>query len=241
MSPHRLIRPLAVAAAVFVVTMAADSSRTAAKSSANPAGIPDSITIRLAVKNFNSGRFTACQNQPLWGWDTLTWRARSGDDLPRDSTRRRFLLSESFRLGKIVSRDSAWVLFHGILFTGGGLDSVLAGPAGQERCLEMMDASMCLRIMTVPRWPEPPRKSVATALVIGRVIDDLTLEPVSMASVIVLNSRLITHTTEPGEFALEGVPVGKQTLEACREGYYSRDVEITAPSDVTVRLQRIRR
>jgi len=72
----------------------------------------------------------------------------------------------------------------------------------------------------------------------GRVVDSLTGEPVTTATVLLVGTRLGAVCDSNGAFEVTGVPAGPYTVRASSVGYYSREFQkVLVNPELTTRLE----
>jgi hypothetical protein len=236
----RLARSLGPLLVAFSFTAAA-CNRTPPEQSATAAS--DSIAIRVLYKGWGNGETAECSGEE-WGWDSVTWRLAPGN---RAHVLERPPIAH-LRLKRILSPDSAVIWFKPFGMspadTGPPLnarwpDSVVISARPIRFESSSVDAGWYFLVHTVSVWPEPRRKPVRTATLVGRVVDVSSNRPLRYARVVVLGTTISESTDATGRFTLGHVPVGRVRLDVCAGCFVMTRLEVTAPTadSLVVRLR----
>ena len=202
----------------------------------------DSISVRGMFKWEGGGDdIEPCPLPEDWGWDSLTWRLGPKEAIPPNGW------TPGFTVGKVLSRDSAWIAFQGIpwgsrLSARGFIvpDSLLVTRRWSDTfTTSVSDAQGWFRVKLIDPWPEPTRAPVRAARLVGRVQDDSTGCAIFWCRLMIEGTKLGAVTDTLGRFEIADVPVGKMSLNACAFGYSWKHLVVAVPSGaLTLRLRR---
>jgi hypothetical protein len=243
-----IVRAAASAASTAVLIAVLCGAGRPSTAVAQRSSAPESVAVR--VKFLSSGAWGAepahC-TAPDWGWDSLTWRVRSGQPVPHA-----FMFSQpEFRIGRTFAPDSAWLCYR----------ARYLAPVGHERdpsrapdwdslivtsrwtptltTIGVYDAQKWFRVRLVAPWPEARPSPIETASLRGIVVDDSTGRTVSRCHVVVDGTRLDADADSLGRFVLANVPVGQRDIYACSARYMPSHAVVRVPSaPIEIRLRR---
>jgi hypothetical protein len=210
--------------------------------------IPDSVALRLFSKSW-VGEGDVCDTWN-WGWDSLTWRLAPRNTLVDDLLDR---LGVRFRLGRILARDSAWLIYsrrrlewlpqpgepYPRVLLPNELpewDSVVVTtrPVKFGSAIGIVDTAMWFRAELVSPWPQARQAPRKTTTLRGRVVDHSTGRGIAGCQVVVDDTKCSAYTDPLGLFVLRGVPVGVIGVLACSRGWSWEHVEVRVPVDSLV-------
>lgn len=226
--------------AAAVLTAPACTKYRAGDDSWAPAA--DSIGLRVSYKSWSSWGDGDCIGDE-WGWRSASRRLAAGGEIPVGDSQ----FGVHLRVSRILSSDSAWVLFdpRELMRVGEGpipiphetpeLDSALISSHPLRFGTPTVDAGMLYLVQTVPEWSEPQRKPVLTTTVVGKVEDATSGRLLAGARVALLGTAIGTRSDRNGRFALAEVPIGTGVFAACKGECYSKaQLEIRVPGDSLV-------
>jgi hypothetical protein len=87
--------------------------------------------------------------------------------------------------------------------------------------------SLCLLVV---------QAAAQTGQVAGKVVEDRTGTPLSYTNVAVVGTNLGAITAADGSFKINGIPLGRQTIQASYLGYQTERTEVVVTSGVTARV-----
>src|SRR5215470_10185054 len=106
-----------------------------------------------------------------------------------------------------------------------------------DRCLRrrlLIVASLAIAALRFVGAPAVARAQAQTGIIVGRVTDTRSGEPIAGVAVQVVGTRLGAATGDDGRYRIVGVPAGSHTVAALRIGFVSSRLPVTVAAGATV-------